>query len=501
MFTRVGQKENGASGTEGIMEFKANSNPNSTISKLNLLGANVRLDGTVLTHVKGVNGQVIIPGVPVIGSDAVWEHNISKIVLMEGIETIKKRAIIVTFADSVERNVRLPESLVKVEKSGLNFGIDNLYIGAKLKKLCLDELQVDKGFEVSEENKYYSSYDGCLYSKNYKELLYIPYKKMKIKVHPDCQDLGNEDVIGWKKRECIDLSEIKPITVYTRLFRFFTDKLILNAAEIKNDAFNGCCIRQIKVCNTDEISVDSRAFNDMDAEEVSLTNYRIYKDWGLPDKPVIAETDHFDNINFKQLRALSGRYSNEEMVKRNLMEAIYKMASKPERNVIGYCEVPEGYEISNTILSRAADRFNTQCGEKLFYKLFEAFRYALGREEEVYNGKREKGTQYFTDQELTNQGVSYGEEYCNKFIAIYNQKFDDYIIMVMKKLYSYTASNEQIQLYKKTLEAVINEYVDSSEFQAAVGNIGGFGIRSGDKRFMQQQQQQYYVKLMETYFD
>lgn len=90
-------------------------------------------------------------------------------------------------------SINFPESLKEIRQQAFEgTNISTFSIGPNLESIGVDAFRgcPIEAIEVSQDNKYFSGYDGCVYSKSYRILILCPGLKNEIKFHPDIQIIG-----------------------------------------------------------------------------------------------------------------------------------------------------------------------------------------------------------------------------------------------------------------------------------------------------------------------
>lgn len=207
--------------------------------------------GDSLNYEIYADGRMIISGTGEMPGDCrelntIWQkYTINKVSVMEGVTSIGEQAFY-GFANLSE--IELPDTLVK---TGCNIitncpkltrvtvpknvsSIDTL--PNSFYNLNLSEIIVD------EENQYYASYEGCLYSKDFSELLLVPAQKTLIPFHSNTQKIGRYSCICAKVTSVtlpstVTSIEDKAFAECTNLTEFnMTD----NVTTIGFGLFDGC---------------------------------------------------------------------------------------------------------------------------------------------------------------------------------------------------------------------------------------------------------------------
>lgn len=212
-------------------------------------------------------------------------------------------------------SINFPESLKEIETHAFaDTNISTFSIGPNLKLLreysflnCPIE-----AIEVSQDNKYFSGYDGCVYSKNYEELILCPKLKTEIRFHPDVNVIGDyscaycnverlripESIyqIGYSAfHQCINLKELYiPNSVQLiRSTAFYNckglNKIVLNEGleSIQDDAFTSTPLKSIvvpkSVCTMYEPSFGRNEYSALAIEKLELPIFILNPDTEIID--------------------------------------------------------------------------------------------------------------------------------------------------------------------------------------------------------------------------
>ena len=119
-----------------------------------------------------------------------YMKKLEKIILPKSLESLdhingfyncSKLSKIIVEGDSDNTIFHLPDNITKISGPGFNkTSITELNIGKNIKLISIDSIKETKKLEsinVEEENEFYSSIDGVLFTKDKKELLYYPTNK------------------------------------------------------------------------------------------------------------------------------------------------------------------------------------------------------------------------------------------------------------------------------------------------------------------------------------
>ena len=94
------------------------------------------------------------------------------------------------YANSWMHGTLIIEDGITGFNGNLGNACERLVIGKDFQTLSLGNLSFAQDIEVKEENPFFSSYDGCLYSKNHEKLLLVPQGCTSIRLHPDTKIIG-----------------------------------------------------------------------------------------------------------------------------------------------------------------------------------------------------------------------------------------------------------------------------------------------------------------------
>jgi len=78
----------------------------------------------------------------------------------------------------------------KITGFSLDTDVDIVVLGKDVKQFSLDQY-ILKEFKVDSQNPYLADYDGALYTKDYKKLIYCPKKKTSIDFHKNVEIIGD----------------------------------------------------------------------------------------------------------------------------------------------------------------------------------------------------------------------------------------------------------------------------------------------------------------------
>lgn len=78
----------------------------------------------------------------------------------------------------------------------LDDSCERLVIGKDFQTFSWGNLSFAKYIEVQEENPFFSSYDGCLYSENHEKLLLVPQDRTSVRLHPDVKVIGEDAFVN-----------------------------------------------------------------------------------------------------------------------------------------------------------------------------------------------------------------------------------------------------------------------------------------------------------------
>ena len=114
----------------------------------------------------------------------------------------------------------ISDGLTGIDEFKSTLSIDQLIIGKDVKSVNIIPF---KSFQVDQNNPYFSSYNDCLYSKDFSKLVRCPYMMSIIKFHPNLSVLGkacfpggietSQLVIPWGVIEIEDLPRYKANTI------------------------------------------------------------------------------------------------------------------------------------------------------------------------------------------------------------------------------------------------------------------------------------------------
>ena len=110
--------------------------------------------------------------------------NLKEVILPEGLETIGELA----FFYSPLESVQLPSSIVKMNNAFYGSNLKSLHLPANLEEY-IDELPYCEQLTVDENNNFLCAEENILYSKNMKNLLFIPRKVSRIVIAENTQNI------------------------------------------------------------------------------------------------------------------------------------------------------------------------------------------------------------------------------------------------------------------------------------------------------------------------